>query len=241
MRSALGASRNRIARLLLAESLVLAFTGGAGGLLLATLLMPVFIHFASRVVPGIVDADLSSSRFSLPDRVCIRNLVRGSRAGRAPVAHRASADIEDRGERSTGHRSHRRLQRVMSSSALCLALAVGAMLFIRTFVSLTNTELGFNPAHVISIDARFPMYRTMRQNRWQLWRGRYELGVATTSVDSGVEAASAIDRAPLSGTLVPVRVTLDGERAGRRAFYRNVTSGYSGGAQHPDHCRPGLH
>ncbi len=204
VRSALGARRNQIARLLLAESLVLALTGGAGGLLLATMLMPVFIHFASRVVPGIVDADLNSSVFLFG---LAASAFATLFAGALPAARLSRTDLQltlkTTGERSTGHGSHTRLQRVIVAGelALCLALVVGAMLFIRTFVSLTRTELGFNPAHVISIDARFPMYRTMQRNRWQLVAADTNSVLQRLRSTAGVEAVSAINHAPLSGTL----------------------------------------
>ncbi len=229
VRSALGASRRRIARLLLTEAMALAAVGGAGGLLLAYALMPVFVRLASRAVPGVVEADLSTPvlLFSVAASA-IAALV----TGLVPAVRLSRTDLQltvkTAGERTTRHRSHAHLQRLIVAGelALCLALVVGAMLFIRTLVGLNTVELGFNPAHVISLDARFPMYRTKERNRWQLLATDTNAVLQRLRSTAGVEAVSAINHAPLSGTLVPVNVTLPGEERGRRAFYRNVTPDY---------------
>jgi hypothetical protein len=126
------------------------------------------------------------------------------------------------------HGGHVHLQRwiVAGELALCLALVLGAALFIRTFVNLTKTDLGFTPSHVISIDARFPMYRTTARNRWQLLARDTSAVLQRLRSIPGIDAAAAVNHAPLSGTLVPVSVTLASETRERRAFYQNVTPGY---------------
>ncbi|RPI51437.1 MAG: FtsX-like permease family protein [Acidobacteria bacterium] len=229
VRSALGASRRRIVRLLLLESLALAVSGGASGLLLSATSLPVLIHVASRAVPGIASADLSSPVLFF---CIVSSALAALVAGFVPAWRFSRTDIQlaikTAGERTTRHSGHMRLQRLIVAGelALCLVLVAGAILFIRTFASLATIELGFNPAHVISVDARFPIWRTTQRDRWQ------RLATDTTAVlqrlrsTSGVEAIAAINHAPLSGTLVPVRVTLPGETQGRRAFYRNVTPDY---------------
>jgi putative ABC transport system permease protein len=229
VRTALGASRRRIMQLLLTESLALAAAGCVGGLLLAHALMPMFVHLASRSVPGIAEVGLSVSVLLFAGAASV---IAALTAGLVPAARLSRTDLQlilkAAGERTTHQGGHTYLQRLIVAGelALCLALVVGAMLFIRTFVGLRTLELGFNPAYVISIDARFPMYRTMVRNRWQL------LATDTSSVlqrlrsTAGIDAVAAINHAPLSGTLVPVTVTLPGEQQNRRALYRNVTPDY---------------
>jgi putative ABC transport system permease protein len=110
--------------------------------------------------------------------------------------------------------------------ALTLVLVVGSMLFIRTFVRLSTIDLGFNPSHVLSIDARFPMYRSMAPNRWQLLATDTSAVLRRLQSTPGVEAASAINHAPLSGTIVPAQVMVQGSSGQQQAVYRNITPGY---------------
>ena len=229
VRTALGASRVRLARLLLTEAFVVAAAGALAALLLAKVLIVATIPLAVRFAPRIAGAE-----FSLPVLLFCGAVSIGSAivAGLLPAVRLSRTDLQaamkPNGERSTRTTGHSRAQEVVVAAqlAFCLVLVIGAMLFIQTFVRLSTIDLGFNPSHVISIDARFPMYRSMARNRWQL------LAIDTNAVlrrlqsTPGVEAASAINHAPLSGTIVPAEITLRGSPGRQQAIYRNVTPGY---------------
>jgi putative ABC transport system permease protein len=230
VRSALGASRRRIAQLLFTESMALSLAGGVAGLMLACGMLPILVRLSSRVVPRVATANLSASVLIFSLAAC---LIAAIAAGLAPAFRLSRTDlqltIKTGGERTT-HGGDAQVQRwiVAGGLALCLTLVLGATLFIRTFVNLTKTNLGFTPSHVISIDARFPMYRTTERNRWQLLARDTSAVLQRLRSIAGVDAAAAVNNAPLSGTLVPVEVMLAGETRGRRAFYQNVTPGYFG-------------
>ena len=152
VRRALGATRLRLMRQLLAENLVVAILGGACGLLLARLgigvldwLRPLHLPRQSEVaIDGAVIlwtaglTAISSVVFSL---VPMLTFTRGAH-GQALYSSRTG---------SLGLRS-RRLHRglVLSEVALSIVPLVAAGLMLRTFVNLLDTPLGFDPAHVVT-------------------------------------------------------------------------------------------
>jgi putative ABC transport system permease protein len=229
VRTALGASRGRVARLLLTEAFVVAAAGGLAALLLAKLLIMAAIPLAVRFAPRIAAAELS-----LPVLLfcAVVSIAAAIVSGLLPAVRLSRTDLQTAmkpsGERSTRTRGHSRTQQAIVSMqlALCLVLVIGAMLFIRTFVRLSTIDLGFNPAHVISIDARFPMYRSMARNRWQLLATDTSAVLRRLQSTPGVEAASATNYAPLSGTIVPAQVTIHGSAGQQQAVYRNVTPAF---------------
>jgi putative ABC transport system permease protein len=229
VRTALGASRTRIFRLLLTEACGLALAGGIAGLLLAKALIPLLGRMAEGAVPRIAEAQIDTAVLAFGVAM---SAVAAILAGLLPAVRLSHTDLQTAmrpaGERSTRRAGDAQLQTLVIAGelALCLVLGVGAMLLIRTFVSLNTLELGFDPAHVISIDARFPMYRTMARNRWQLVAGDTTAVLARLRSVPDIEAVSAINHAPLSGTIVPAEVTLPGELGRQTAVYRNITPGY---------------
>ena len=231
VRTALGASRGRLAQLLLTEAFVVAAAGGLAALLLAKFLILAAIPLAARFAPRIAAAELS-----VPVLVFCAAASFGAAlvSGLLPAVRLSRIDLQTAmkpgGERSTRTTAHSRTQQavVAAQLALCLVLVVGAMLFIRTFIRLSTIDLGFNPSHVISIDARFPMYRSMARNRWQLLATDTSAVLRRLQSTPGVEAASAINHAPLSGTIVPAQVTVHGSSGQQQAVYRNITPGYFG-------------
>jgi predicted permease len=155
---------------------------------------------------------------------CLAGLLPALRISRPDL----QSAIRPDGERSKGLHTDTRLQRMIVAGELatCLVLLVGAMLFIQTFVRLKAIDLGFDPEHVISIEARVPIYRTLARNRWQL------LAADTTAVLQrlrsipGVQAASTASDVPLSGTLLTTEVMLPGEPRSRPALYHAVSPDY---------------
>ena len=229
VRTALGASRGRLARLLLTEAFVVAAAGGIAALLLAKLLILAAVPLAVRFAPRIASAELSAPVLLFCATVSIGAAIV---SGLLPAVRLSRIDLQTAmkpsGERSTRTAGHSRTQQavVAAQFALCLVLVIGAMLFIRTFVQLRTIDLGFNPSHIVSIDARFPMYRSMARNRWQLLASDTSAVLQRLRSTPGIEAASAINHAPLSGTIVAAQVTVHGSSGQQQAVYRNITPGY---------------
>ena len=153
-------------------------------------------------------------------------------AGLAPALRLSRAEVQAAfsaaGERSTRLSIDTRLQRTIVGVelAVSLVLLVGAILFIQTFVRLKAIDLGFDPEHVISIEARVPIYRTSAPNRWQLLAADTSAVLRRLRSIPGVQAVSTTTDLPLSGNLMTTEVTLPGEPRPREAFYHGVSPDY---------------
>lgn len=159
VRAALGASRLRLLRQMLTESLLLALGGGTLGVLLAFLGRNVLLAIVPSSVP-------------MPGRVPLSEGVLGFAAGasllsgvalglvpaiRAPLAS-VSGALQESGRGATASRAHHRLQGVFVTAefALAFVLLVGAGLLIRSFVKLLETNPGFRPDHVLTMNVPLP-------------------------------------------------------------------------------------
>ncbi|MCW5556498.1 MAG: ABC transporter permease [Verrucomicrobiae bacterium] len=229
IRAALGASRAKLVRLLLAETAVLATAGAAAGVLLARWVLPGLIQLAGDNVPRLADARVSSTTLAFSVVVGFLSaigtgLIPALRHSRTDFQRDLTAD----GGRSTKVDTDIRLQRLIVAGelAVCLVLLVGAMLFAQTFVRLRTVDLGFNPEQVISVDARIPIYRTLAPNRWQLLASDTEQALERVRSLPGVLAAAAASDPPLAGNLMTTEITLAGDSGTRQALYHRVSPEY---------------
>ncbi|MGA2182247.1 MAG: ABC transporter permease [Bryobacteraceae bacterium] len=152
-RLAMGATRARLVRQILTESLVLAVIGGAAGFVLAHWSI-VAIARANLVSPDLrLQPSLALAAFS-----AVLTLLTSVLFGLAPALRITRVDLaqttRDSGSSSQG-RSRVRLGKVLiaGQAALSLALLVGAGLFIRTLRNLEAVDLGFQRENVVLIDA----------------------------------------------------------------------------------------
>lgn len=155
VRCTLGASRWRLIRQFLSESILLSIIGGGFGLLCGWWA----IQAASRFVPI---RTAFETRISLDSRVlaftCALAIATGIIAGLAPALQATGLDLSSalkEGARSSaeGFRmgSHRSLRNLfgIAEIALALILAVGATLFLRSFGNLLDVQPGFQDDHVL--------------------------------------------------------------------------------------------
>lgn len=158
LRLALGASRWRIARQLITESLVLAIVGGAFGVLLAmwgvNLLSKVNTGELSRVDEVSIDGRVLA--FTL-----LTTLLVGLIFGLFPVLQSARLGLNDaikEGDRVSSAGSGGKLRRwlIASEVALALMLLVGAGLTIKSFQRLTAVDPGFDSQNVLTFRMRLP-------------------------------------------------------------------------------------
>lgn len=229
IRAALGASRARLARLLLTETFVLAGLGAALGLLFAWLLLPALVQLAGSNVQRAADARISWLTVGFAVAL---GFLAAAFAGLLPTLRHSRAEAKGSlvagSARLTPSGADTHLQRWVLSAefAVCLVLLVGAMLFARTFVNLRAVDLGFNPEHVISIETRVPLYQTLTPNRWQLLASQATEALERVRAVPGVLAAAAASDLPLSGNLTTTEVTLPGEPQARKALYHRVSPEY---------------
>ena len=168
VRLALGARRRRLVRQLLTESLLLALTGGALGVLLAFWikdgLMSVGVWGGGRMGALDPQLDLRVLGFTM-----LLSLLTGVLFGLAPAWRSTDIDLTpalkdgSRGSTGTG-RAWLSKSLVVAQVALTLLLLVGAGLFLRTLVNLKRVETGFNTHNLLlfSVDPALIGYKDER-------------------------------------------------------------------------------
>ena len=203
VRRALGATRLRLTRQLLAENLVIAVLGGAGGLLLARVgvgllewLRPVHLPRQGEIA---VDAAvvlwtagltlISAIFFGLVPAFA---LTRDSQSLTLQAGRAGSLMVRSR-------HLHRGL--VLSEVALSIVPLVAAGLMLRTFANLLDAPIGFQPAHVVTARVSLNLQEFSTVDRRSAF---YRDAIARVRELPGVEAASVGGPPPL----VPVRSTL---------------------------------
>src|SRR5262249_35698090 len=157
VRSALGASRAGLARQLLTESLLLALSGAAGGMLLA--------YFSFGFLKQLVPAQMAlSARLGINNQVFFFtmgvSIVSGILFGLAPARHAGRIDLNEalksggRGQTTSGRGIRRAL--VISEVALALLLLIGAGLLIKTFARLRSLDIGIRADNVLVAKTALP-------------------------------------------------------------------------------------
>lgn len=159
VRAALGASRARIVRQLLTESLLLSGAGALLALLVAKVLMVGFAMLAPGDVPRIQETRLDGTVLAF---TCIVALLCGIAFGILPALQASKVNLTNRlnqeGRSSTGGRAQQRTRGllVIGEIAAAVVLLIGAILFLRSFHALENVPLGFRPADTFSTRIRLP-------------------------------------------------------------------------------------
>jgi predicted permease len=159
LRAALGASRKRIVRQLVTESLLLALVAGSVGLLLAYWGSKILVALAPADVPRLAEAGIDRwvLGFTLGMSVITSFLF-----GSVPAFYASKAELIDAlkqgGTRiATGGRmASSRGALVVAEIALAVTLVSAAGLLIKSFVALHNVALGFRPENVLVMRATVP-------------------------------------------------------------------------------------
>jgi predicted permease len=198
VRFALGANTWRIVRQMLTESILLALSGCAVGLLLATFGVRLLTHLVEKQLPQILQPRLDATVLWFSILVACGC---GILFGILPAWRAAKADVNQamkESERGSASRSRRRSQSllVVSEFAFTLVLLIGAGLFLRSFVRVTETDLGFNPKQTVAFDLSFSEARYPTDaDRLRFTKDLVE----RIRVLPGVESAGADSTLPLNG------------------------------------------
>jgi putative ABC transport system permease protein len=190
IRLALGATRARIARQLLMESVALAIAGGALGTILALWSIDFLVKLVAQVLPHAANIHVDFTVLAFTLAVA---LLTGIISGLAPSWQSSKADLnsalKETARSSTGGRERHRTRSalVICEIALSFVLLIGAGLMVRTFATLAAVDLGFKTDHVLTMEIslpndKYPVDRLLRSIRQA----------------PGVIAASTVDTLPLS-------------------------------------------
>lgn len=202
VRTALGASRWRIIRQLLTESVIVALFGGALGVLIGFW----GIDALRAANPGDAAKFVSGwYQLGINPRVLLFTLglsvLSGLVFGLAPALQMSKPNLNDslkEGGRQTSGSSHRlRSFLVVFEVALSLMLLVGAGLLTRSFLSLLKTDPGFNPDHLLTMNLVLPSAKYKDDPSRAAF---YNDLVQRVKTQPGVESAALVNYIPLGGS-----------------------------------------
>ena len=200
MRSALGATRSRIVRQLLTESLILSAAGAIGGLALAAILLAWLRVQGAIALPllGALSIDGAALGWTVLIAVfaaVLFGLVPGLRMAWGNLQE----SLKDSGPGSGSGRKHERLRStlVVTEVALACVLLVGAGLLLRSFLKVLDVDLGFEPQHAAAVMVDFDNTSPTRQGALQKQTLILHQVLNRVSSIPGVQAAGIVDYLPL--------------------------------------------
>jgi len=227
VRLALGASRRRLIRQLLAESLVLAAAGAVCGAALAQALSRSLVSFLStRETQWFVDMPLDLRLLGFMAGLAALTCVL---FGLLPAVQASRTDpIEamktgGRGIAGAGARLSVRRFLVVSQVALSLVLLVGSLLFVRSLRNLLSLDAGFSRDHILDVVTDCTRLRVPRERRIEF---RRELLERVRAVP-GVAGAALTRIVPLAGAYWNEQISIVGTEVRRKtANFNRVGPGY---------------
>ena len=210
LRTALGASRWRIVRQMITESLLLALCGGALGALLAAWGVQLLVKLTEGSLPptATVKIDATVLGFTL-----LISLVTGLLFGLAPAFRTARVNLNDslkdgmRGGSESTLRNRTRSLLVVFESAIAVMLLIGAGLLVRSLIALQNVDPGFDPNHVLTMRVDLPRTKYDTPEKTANFFQQLEARVAGLP---GVETVGSVTELPLSGQLNDLPFTVEG-------------------------------
>jgi putative ABC transport system permease protein len=198
VRSALGASRARLIRQLMAESLLLAAAGGGAGVLVGAVVLPVLVHLAPGTSARLADAHVDGRVLAFCAGLAVTTAIL---FGLLPALRACRVDIQD-----SLHTDSRRTARapaslvrrvlVVADVSLAVVLLVGATLMVRSVGRLLDVHPGFDPNGVLTMQISM-VGQAYAENAVVV--ARTEEMTAKIRELPGVTAVAAAGQIPLGG------------------------------------------
>lgn len=214
IRTALGASRSRVVRQLLTESVLLSLLGGVFGLGLAYLGIKLIVVGVPQNISSFI---LGWRLIGLNPEVLVFtfliSLLTGVVFGLAPAFHASRPALNEslkEGGRSGSEGGRRSLVRsalVVFEVAIALVLLVGAGLLIRSFARLQEVNPGFNPEGVVSMQVSLSRSKYAENNQMSAF---YEQTLARIKGLPGVKSAALGTNLPMSGNNSSASFSVEG-------------------------------
>jgi putative ABC transport system permease protein len=230
VRSALGASRSRLVRQVIGETVILSVVGGLIGLVAAHFGVKLIVAFLAAKLPRA--SDIAVDGWVLLFTISV-SLLAGLLAGLIPALRLSNINVNEalkQGNRTSSEASGNRTRGllVISEVALSLMLLVGAGLMIRTLWTLRNVDPGLDPNNVLAVAPSIPA-TTYPQPAQEVAFYNELLGRIRTL--PGVESTVAIDALPLSGDGSTEPIQIEGRPVQAMAdqpevSVRTITPGY---------------
>jgi putative ABC transport system permease protein len=198
VRAALGASKGRLLRQLLTESILVSLTGGLLGLASAPLALSVLVKFAARYSTRATEVQIDAPVMLFTLLIAVGTGIAFGLAPAFSSSRRAAEALRQASGRTTSGRGRQVLRNglVVAQVAVSFILLIGAGLMLRSFIKLTEVNPGFRTDHLLTMRLT-PNFAKYTQNPSQI----------PTLIDSimrhlktinGVESASLVSNVPLS-------------------------------------------
>jgi predicted permease len=220
VRASIGASRLRLVRQLLVESLVLSAAGGALGIFLAWLSLDLLVANIPMSLPSNAPATLNVTVLGASVGLVIATgllfgLVPALRLSRVQVGATLA-----KGSRRHGSALSRRGGQLLIAAEIALAvvLVAGAGLMIRSFARVLDVDMGFDPDGIVTMEL------TPLGGDAAVHTQFYQSVVQTIRTLPGVAAAGAVDHMPLAGSSTVTGAMVDGRSVG--IAIRQILPGY---------------
>ncbi len=188
VRSFLGASRGRLVRQVLTESVLLAALGGAAGVLLSYWGIPIVAALDPGTIPRLNETRLDTSVFLYSTAM---SLVTGACFGLAPALRLSRPD------RAPAFRGTRVGSLLTAAEiALAMVLLVGAGVLIKGFIRVSNVSRGFNPENALTFELVLPEARYSSTRRMLLLQDflgqlRAEAGIGAAALSDSLPSQAA--------------------------------------------------
>ena len=214
IRSALGASRIRVIRQLLTESVLLSLAGGSVGLLLAVWWSDLLVALGKEDIPRAVQVGLDWRVLSFTLSVSV---LTGLIFGLVPAFQSSRTELTDslkegRGVGGGARRNRMRSALVVSELAVAVVLLVGAGLLIQSLWRLQRIKPGLESKNILTFNVSLPdtKYDGEKQSQFfQQLRARLQ-------TLPGVQSASAVLPLPLSGDRFSISFQIDGRPVAKK-------------------------
>jgi putative ABC transport system permease protein len=228
LRTALGAGRGALLRLLAAESVLLGLAGAGLGLLGAVWCTDALRAAGQSVLPRVAEVTVDWRVLVAAATVSVALVVI---LGLLPVVWSASGDLVSRLKESaagaTGPQRRRiRSWLVIAEFALALVLLVGSGLLVRSLLNLQRVDPGFDVDRLLAVPIAPPSPRYDDPSRAL---ALYRAALDAVAAEPGVEAAALTNHVPLTGSGILTRLETDGPPRGKgppEVLYRVVNEDY---------------
>ncbi|PYS88840.1 MAG: hypothetical protein DMF64_19425 [Acidobacteria bacterium] len=222
IRTALGASRWRIVRQLLTESVLLSLLGGAGGVLLALWGLDLLLASVPKEFSLMLHGwnQIRLDRWVLTFTIAV-SILTGLLFGLAPALQASKTDLNEAlkegGRASVGHARRRfRGALVVLEVALALVLLIGAGLMLKSFMRLMEVRPGFDPHNVLTAQLSLPSTRYAKPEQVVNF---YQQLVARVAAQPGVESVGVINYLPMAGSGGTNSFIIEGRPAPKQGDY----------------------
>ena len=209
IRSALGASRMRVVRQLLTESVLLSLAGGALGLVLAVWWSDLLVALGKENIPRALQVGLD---WRVLGFTLLVSVLTGFVFGLVPALHSSKTELTEslkEGGRSGGEGARRNRTRgvlIVSELAIAVVLLVGAGLLIQSLWRLRQVSPGFESQNLLTFVVGIPEVKYPAEKQPQFYR---EL-VARIEALPGVRSASSTIPLPLTGDMFSISFETEG-------------------------------